>query len=127
MGRFDIWVGFAKLEKKEQTKFFRSYRKVRSILQWVALLKWVISLTFLEPCEIKEPSVVRRWEDAKTGIREKRNSRKGDVKAERGNTKKLQVFALKKIKWKGTMNLMWWDRGMGQHLEYCTTPFYLSC
>lgn len=46
------------------------------------------------------------WEDTKTGIRGKTKRKKDDVKTERGDTKKRQVFALKKVEWKGTMNVM---------------------
>lgn len=125
------WGRFCKIGKKEQTKFFRSYRKVLSLSSASFTLQWVISLNFLKPCEIKEHSVVRSvrniWEDTKTVIRGKTKSKKCDVKTERRDTEKLQVSALKKMKWKVTMNLMWWDHRLGQHLEYSATSFYLTC
>lgn len=124
------WGRFCKIGKKEQTKFFRSYRKVLSLSSASCTLQWVISLNFLEPCKIKAQSVVRSimniWEDTKSGIRGKTKSKKGDVKTERRDTEKLQMFS-KKMKWKITMNLMWWDQGLGQHLEYSATSFYLTC
>lgn len=45
--------------------------------------------------------------DIKTGIRGKTKSKKGDIKTEKGDTKNLQVFTLKKMKWRGKMNLLW--------------------
>lgn len=99
---FEIWGDFAKLRKKNRLNFpALPTEKCFLLLQWVAVLKSVVSLALLELYEIKEHlslrSTMDTWEDAKTGIRGKTESKKGIVKKGRGDKEKLQVCAPKRM------------------------------